>query len=384
MFSFERAGKTGQTGLGADDVAPVPVLISILNASVLMKAALLESYRAEPKLANVPDPACPRDGVIVGVRACGVCRSDHHAWQGVDPDVELPHVMGHEFSGEVIEVGADCHRFQVGDRVTAPFILGCGHCPDCQTGQPTVCSKQQVIGFSFWGAFAEAVAIPHADYNLVRLPEAVSFEDAAGMGCRVTTAWRALTDRAGLKPGEWVVVHGCGGVGLSAILIAAALGARILAVDVSEAALTQARLMGANETLNVSGIGDVGAVVRDITEGGAHVSLDALGVSATFDNSLRSLRKLGRHIQVGMPVGDHAAVTLPLLELVYARQLSLHGMRGLGATGFPALFDMISAGRLNLGGLVTRTLPLSQLGNALREMDGTQPAGVTVINRMTA
>ena len=264
----------------------------------------------------------------------------------------------------------------------APFILGCGHCHDCRAGRPTICDGQQVIGFSYWGAFAEYVAIPHADFNLVPLPEAMSFETAAGMGCRVTTAWRALHDRAALEPGEWVAVHGCGGVGLSAIMIAAALGARVLGIDVSETALAMARRLGANAVVNAAQVNDVGGAVREVTGGGAHVSLDALGVQVTFANSLRSLRKLGRHVQIGMPVGPHAEVLLPLLELVYARQLTLHGMRGLGAAGFTPLMDMIAAGRLDLGALVTQHIALTQVETALRAMDGAQPAGVTIINQL--
>lgn len=345
-----------------------------------MKAALLERFDGPLSVKSVPEPDCPADGAIVAVRACGVCRSDHHAWKGLDPDVALPHVMGHEFAGEIVAVGAECRHFRVGDRVTAPFILGCGHCTDCQAGRPTVCADQAGIGFTMWGAFAERIAINAADFNLVHLPEAMDFVPAAGMGCRVTTAWRALTDRAQLAPGEWLVVHGAGGVGLSAIIIAAALGARVLAVDISDDALTKATELGANAVLNVSGIDDVGEAVRDLTSGGAHVSIDALGSAVTFTNSLRSLRKLGRHVQVGMPVGNHATVPLPLLELVYARQLSLHGTRGLGARQFAPLMDMIAGGRLDPAPLVTRTIPLSAAGAALAEMDGGQPAGVTVID----
>ena len=281
-------------------------------------------------------------------------------------------------------VGAECHGFKTGDRVTAPFILGCGHCPDCRSGQPTICNHQQVIGFTFRGAYAELVAIPHADFNLVSLPDSLGYNDAAGMGCRVTTAWRGLVDRAQLSPGEWVAVHGSGGVGLSAILIASALGARVLAVDVSDAALDMAKQMGANTVLNVSDMRDVGDAVRELTGGGAHVSIDGLGVTATFENSLRSLRKLGRHVQIGMPVGSHATVSLPLLELVYARQLTLHGMRGLGAAQFTPLMNMIAAGRLDVSRLVTKHIALSEAGDALRAMDGAQPAGVTVIDRLDA
>lgn len=354
-----------------------------------MKAAICTGPREPIEIAQVPDPACPGDGVVVEVRACGVCRSDHHAWAGADPDVAFPHVMGHEFAGVVAEVGPECRGFAVGDRVTAPFILGCGHCATCRAGEPTACDAQEVIGFTSWGAFAERLPVPRADYNLVRLPDALDFVAAAGMGCRVTTAYRGIVDRAGLAPGEWLAVHGCGGVGLSAVMIGAALGARVLAVDVNGAALDMARALGASAVLNAAGGdlggdagGDVGAAARDLTGGGAQVSVDALGIAATFDASLRSLAKLGRHVQIGMPVGEHAVVPLPLLELVYARQLTLHGSRGMGAPGFPALLGMIEAGRLDPARLVTGTIPLSGVEAALRRMDGYAGHGVTVIDRM--
>jgi len=347
-----------------------------------MKAAVMEHYDGDLPVVDVPDPECPKDGALIDLRACGVCRSDHHAWKGADSDVVLPHVMGHEFAGVVAEVGPDCHGFAPGDRVTAPFILGCGHCPDCRAGEPTICATQEVIGFTFWGAFAERLALPRADFNLVRLPDALAFDAAAGMGCRVTTAWRGLVDRAAIKPGEWVAIHGAGGVGLSAVMIASALGARVLAVDINDAALAQAETMGATAVLNASDVSDVGGAVRDLTGGGVDVSVEGLGTAATFENSLRSLRKLGRHVQIGMPVGRHETVNLPLLELVYSRQLTLHGMRGLGAAGFRPLLAMIEAGRLDPAALVTNRIGLSQAGAALRAMDGAQPAGVTVITEM--
>ncbi|KNG94880.1 zinc-dependent alcohol dehydrogenase family protein [Pseudaestuariivita atlantica] len=348
-----------------------------------MKAALMTRWRDPLVLTDVPDPDCPADGVIVRLEACGVCRSDHHAWDGADPDVTLPHVMGHELSGIVAAVGPDCARHAVGDRVTAPFILGCGTCADCTAGQPTVCDSQAVIGFTQWGAFAEAVAVPRADFNLVPLPEAVPFDIAAGMGCRVTTAWRALTDRGALAKGEWLAVHGCGGVGLSAVMIAKALGAKVVAVDISDAALGMAGDLGADLCVSAAE-GDVAARVRALTGGGAHVSVDALGITATFDASLRSLRKLGRHVQIGMPVGAHETVPLPLLELVYARQLTLHGTRGMGAAGFDRLLDLYAQGALPLDRLITARIPLSQAGRALAAMDAAQPPGITLITDFTS
>ena len=348
-----------------------------------MKALVMERFNASLDLREVPDPECPRDGVVVRVMACGVCRSDHHAFSGHDPDVELPHVMGHEFAGLVEEVGADVRGFRRGDRVTAPFILACGTCPDCRMGEATICNHQHVIGFSGWGAFAERLAIPRADFNLVHLPEAMDFADAAGMGCRVTTAFRAVVDRAAVRPGEWLAVHGCGGVGLSAVMIGAALGARVLAVDVTPGALHLARAMGATATLDAAATDDVGGAIRDMTDGGAHAAIDALGITATFNNALAGLRKMGRHVQVGMPLGPHATVDLELLRHVYARQITISGSRGMAANRFGALFGMIAAGRLNVSDLVTRRIPLSGAEAALRAMDGYSGAGVTVIDRLS-
>lgn len=325
---------------------------------------------------------CPRDGVVVAVKACGVCRSDWHAWTGADSDVKAPHVPGHEFSGEVVAVGANCRRFKVGDRVTAPFILACGDCPDCLGGDPTICANQHVIGFSSWGAFAEYLAVPHADFNLVAIPEGLDYISVAGMGCRVTTAFRGLVERARLQPGEWLAVHGCGGVGLSAVMIGAALGASIVAVDVNEAALQFAAQIGATRTLNASRTGDVAAAIREMTGGGAHVSIDALGSTETFHNSLGGLRKLGRHVQIGMPLGPHASPTLPLLEMVYSRQIAIMGTRGIAASRFPALFAMIGAGRIDPGRLVTHTVSLARAGEALAAMNSYSRTGITVIDMM--
>jgi len=349
-----------------------------------MKAALMTEFDGPLPVEEVAEPECPVDGVIVGIRACGVCRSDHHAWKGADPDVTLPHVMGHEFAGEVLEAGPECHAFKPCDRVTAPFVLGCGACPDCRGGEPTICNHQQVIGFSSWGAFAERIAVPRGDFNLVRLPDSLDYVPAAGMGCRVTTAFRAVLDRGGLRPGEWLAVHGCGGVGLSSVMIGVACGARVIGIDVNPEAIEMAKELGAHHMLDAASITDVSGAVRELTDGGAHVSLDALGTTTTFHNSLKCLRKMGRHVQIGMPVGAHSSPPLPLLDLVYARQLTLHGTRGLGAHRFSALFDLIEAGGFDATRLVSKTSALSDVHGALRDMDSFKGAGVTVIDRLHA
>jgi alcohol dehydrogenase len=347
-----------------------------------MKAAVFETYRGPLDTRDVPDPACPRDGVVLKVEACGVCRSDHHGWSGADPDVALPHVPGHEFAGAVIETGPDCRRFAVGDRVTAPFILACGDCDDCRGGEPTVCNHQYVVGFSGWGAFAEHLAVPRADFNLVRLPEQLGFAEAAAMGCRLTTAFRGLVDRAALQPGEWLAVHGCGGVGLSAVMIGAAMGAQVLAIDVNDEALAMAKRLGAGLTLNPRTAADTALAVRDLTGGGAHVSIDGLGITATFHNSIRGLRKLGRHVQIGQPLESHATPPIPLLETVYARQISIMGTRGIAASRFSALLGMIAAGRIDPARMITKRIALSEAGKALEAMNGYAGVGVTVIDRL--
>jgi alcohol dehydrogenase len=348
-----------------------------------MKAALFETYRAPLTIQTVADPECPRDGVVLKVEACGVCRSDWHGWSGADPDVAVPHVPGHEFAGVVIEVGPECRRFRKGDRVTAPFILSCGECVDCRGGEPTVCNRQHVVGFSGWGAFAEALAVPRADFNAVLLPETLGFAEAAAMGCRLTTAFRGLVDRAKIQPGEWLAIHGCGGVGLSAVMIGAAMGAQILAIDVNDEALGMAKALGANITLNPDTVDDAAMAVRELTGGGAHVSIDGLGITATFHNSIRGLRKLGRHVQIGQPLERHAAPTIPLLETVYARQISILGTRGIAASRFSSLLGMIAAGRLDLARMITRRITLGEAGAALAAMDGYMGVGVTVIDSMT-
>ena len=349
-----------------------------------MKVAIFDAFCEVLRIEDVAEPACPADGVIVRIKACGVCRSDWHAWRGADPDVAVPHVPGHEWAGVVEKAGPDCRKLRPGDRVTAPFILACGSCPACICGEATVCADQFVVGFSAWGAFAERLAVPRANFNLVPLPEGLDFAAAAALGCRFTTAYRGIVERAALMPGEWLAVHGCGGVGLSAVMIGAALGASVLAVDINEEALEMAQALGASATLKVQSSVDPGAAVREMTGGGAQVSIDALGITETFHNSLKSLRPLGRHVQIGMPTGRHATPDLPLLELVYARQLTLHGTRGIAATRFPALFAMIESGRIDPTRLVTRRIGLEGAGAALAAMDRFEGVGITVIDRFAS
>ncbi|MEX2520784.1 MAG: zinc-dependent alcohol dehydrogenase family protein [Paracoccaceae bacterium] len=347
-----------------------------------MRAALLTAFRRPLEIEETPDPDCPSDGVVLSVLACGVCRSDWHAWSGADTDIALPQIPGHEFCGIVEETGPETRRWRKGDRVIAPFILACGACPDCAAGNQTICATQVVPGFTAPGAFAARIAVPRADHNLAALPEGMEPAVAAGLGCRVTTAWHGLTGRATLKAGEWLAVHGAGGVGLSAVMLGRALGARVVAVDIQDDKLETARRLGAEAVVNASRTNAADAI-REITGGGAHVSLEALGVEATTAASLRCLRKLGRHVQVGMPAGDHASMTLPW-DVVYSGQLALYGTRGMPGWRYPSLFSLMEAGAIDFAPLVTRRIALSGASAELAAMDGPTPPGVAVIIDFTA
>lgn len=347
-----------------------------------MRAARLTGYGAPLDLGTVADPAPAAGGVVLRVLACGVCRSDWHAWTGADPVPALPFTLGHEYCGEVVAVGAGVTRWRAGDVVVAPFVLACGACPSCAAGHQTTCPDQALPGFNRDGAFAELVAVPFADTNLTALPHGMDPALAAAFGCRVTTAWHALTGRAALRPGEWLAVFGVGGVGLSALMLGRAMGARVAVVDVVPERLALARALGAEIAVDARA-GDVAQAVRDATGGGAHVALEALGLPVTAGAAIRSLRKLGRMVQVGMPAGDHAMQSLPW-DAVYSGQLAIFGTRGMPAWRYPALFDFLAATGLDLSPLIARRVRLSDATAELRLFDAPAPPGVAVITDFAA
>jgi alcohol dehydrogenase len=344
-----------------------------------VRAAVFHEHGGPLRVEEVPDPAPPAGGVVLEVGATGICRSDWHAWMGHDPDVAPPHVPGHELAGTVVAAGAGVPDGWIGARVTVPFCLGCGACPPCRAGETQLCDDDYQPGFTGWGSFARYVALPHAELNLVRLPEELGFVAAAALGCRFMTAYAAVAVHGRPGAGDWVAVHGCGGVGLSAVMIGAALGARVAAVDIDPAKLALARELGAEVALDArDGDGDVAAAVRAATGGGAHVSIDALGSAATCTASVRSLRKRGRHVQVGLLLADERSVAIPM-DLVIAHELSVTGVHGMTVRHYPALLGAIAAGTLDPARLVGATVGLEQAGEELAAMSGYTRHGATVI-----
>lgn len=342
-----------------------------------MRAVVFDEVRSVPEVREVPDPAAPPGGVVVRVGATGLCRSDWHAWAGHD-DVALPHVPGHELAGHVAEVGKGVTRWRVGDRVTVPFVCGCGRCEWCRRGDAQVCPDQEQPGFTHWGSFAELVALHAADTNLVAVPGSVDLATAAGLGCRFATAYRALVGRARVAEGEWVAVVGAGGVGLSAVMIARARGARVVAVDRNPEALAVAADLGAEHTVLADGT-DVPAAVADLTGGGSHVAVDAVGSEQTCADAILGLRRRGRLAQVGLlpPVDGHPRVPM---SRVIAWELDLLGSHGMAAADYPPMLALVESGALRPQRLVERTIGLAEAAALLPVFDTATVAGMTIID----
>lgn len=345
-----------------------------------MRAVVYEAFQQPPTIQSVPDPAPGRDGVVLRVMAAGLCRSDWHGWMGHDPDIVLPHVPGHELAGVVAATGKNVKNWREGDRVTVPFVGGCGRCPQCVSGNHQVCDDQFQPGFTHWGCFAQYVSIQRADINLVSLPETMSFETASSLGCRFVTAFRAVVDQGAVSAGQWVAVHGCGGVGLSAIMIANALGANVIAIDIGAPQLQMATKLGAVATVDASQSDNLVEAVREITGGGVHVSIDALGSQQTCFNSIANLRKRGKHIQVGLMTGQEHHPKIPM-DRVLADELEVIGSHGMQAYRYPQMMAMIEQKKLMPEKLVGKQISLEQSLTALVRMNQFSNAGVTVINQ---
>ncbi|RCW40947.1 alcohol dehydrogenase [Halopolyspora algeriensis] len=345
-----------------------------------MRAIVIEEFGEQPRLRTVPDPVPTEDGVVIAVEATGVCRSDWHTWQGHDPDVTLPHVAGHELAGRISAVGSRVRGWNLGDRVTVPFVCACGVCPQCAAGHQQVCERQFQPGATHWGSFAEQVAIERADSNLVGLPDHLGSATAAALGCRFATAFRAVLRQGQLQAGQWVAVHGCGGAGISAVTIAAAAGANVVAVDLSSDALDHAVDLGATATINGTEIPDTARAVREVTGGGAHVSLDCVGHPDTCAASVSALRTRGTHVQLGLMPPEQGAAAIPMHRVI-ARELRIVGTHGLQAHEYPDMLRLVTGAGLDLEQLIGRRIGLDDVPEALMAMNDPVPthSGITVV-----
>ncbi|MCK0117124.1 alcohol dehydrogenase catalytic domain-containing protein [Isoptericola sp. S6320L] len=348
-----------------------------------MRAIAFDRPGGPVTVRDLPAPAAPDGGVVIRVHATGLCLSDWHGWAGHDPDIAVfPHVPGHELAGVVEEVGACVVRWQVGDLVTSPFVCGCGTCEWCLAGDAQVCPDQTQPGFTHHGSWAELVVLHAADANLVAVPDGVSPTAAASLGCRFATAYRAMAHRARVAPGEWVAVVGAGGVGLSAVMVAAARGGRVVAVDRNPDALEAARQAGAEHTVLADGSAsaeDVAARLRDLSDGGTHVSLDAVGSETTCATAVLGLRRRGRHVQVGLlPAGEgHPRVPM---DRVIGFELDVLGSHGMSAAHYPEMLALVADGTLRPQDLVGQVVDLETAAGLVPGMRDAPRAGMTVLD----
>jgi D-arabinose 1-dehydrogenase-like Zn-dependent alcohol dehydrogenase len=343
-----------------------------------VKAMVLEEVGKPMIVKEWPEPECPPDGAVIRVEASGICRSDWHLWQGdwgwIGFKMRMPTVLGHEFAGVVEEVGKDVKTLKTGMRVVVPLAQGCGVCGDCRTGHSNLCMGAGMGGYARYGL------LNHADFNFAPLPDKIDFVEASSMGCRYVTAYHGILDQGQVRADESVVVYGCGGVGLSAVQIATALGARVIAVDLDDRKLELAKKVGAADVINGRNNDPVKAVM-DLTRGGADVSVDALGIAATCRNAVASLRKRGRHIQIGLTTqGEKGEVALPVDQIVF-KEIQFIGSLAIQSFRYPAILSMVERGRLEPRKLISETIPLEKAFGGLDQMSKFENAGISVINQ---
>ena len=350
-----------------------------------VRAVIFSEFGVRPEVREAPDPEPAPDGVVIEVEATGVCRSDWHSWQGHDPGVALPHVAGHELAGRIAALGVLVSGWQVGDRVTVPFVCACGSCAECASGNQQICDRQFQPGATHWGSFAEFVAVDYAETNLVALPQDLSSVHAAALGCRFATAFRALLRQGNVRTGQWVAVYGCGGAGISAVMLAVAAGAQVVAVDLSPDARALAGRLGAAATVDAAVVADTAAEIRTLTDGGAHISLDCVGSPATCASSIACLRKRGRHVQVGLMPPAQGMPPIPM-DRVIGAELQIIGTHGLQAYEYPEMLRTIGLAHLDLGQLVGSVIGLDDVPDALVAMNDPVPAraGLTVVDLTAA
>jgi D-arabinose 1-dehydrogenase-like Zn-dependent alcohol dehydrogenase len=350
-----------------------------------MRAATFIGAGEPLEIREVALPDVPADGVRVETLAAGVCRSDIHNWLGdwhwLGFENPVPRILGHEMAGVVVETGPLVRRINVGDRVTIPFHVACGVCARCRSSETNLCSRALYLGGSLPGAFAEYVAIPRADLNCVRLPDEVSIEAGAALGCRFMTAWHGLNDLARVQPGEWVVVIGAGGgVGLSAVSLSQALGARVIAVDRSDEKLAAAQRAGAERVIKA--VDDpFEEQVLELTRGGADVSLDAVAKQSTVRSALLALRAGGRHVQVGMTdASEQGDITIPI-DRVVAGELKLLGVSGNPHANYAPLLELVRSGRCDPAALIGSRIALDDINDAFAKVRDYEAKGVVMVTQ---
>ena len=328
-----------------------------------MRAAVFEGPGHPLVLREVSRPVLGPGDALVKVAACGFCHTDlHYLDHGVATVKPPPLILGHEISGVVEELGSGSADRSVGDRVLVPSVIPCGSCEYCRAGRENICPHLQMPGNHFDGGFAEFLRVPAR--ALVPLPSELDLRRSAVIADALTTPYHAVVHRARVQSGDWVVVVGCGGVGINAVQFASAAGANVVAVDLLGEKREAARRLGARETMDPAEHPDLGREVRKKTGGGADVAIEVVGTPETVSLALSTLRRGGRLCVVGY---SDSVVPIPLNRLMFF-EYEIVGSLGCRPVDYPRVIEMVRAGKVNLDAVVSATLPLDRIGEAADDL----------------
>lgn len=325
-----------------------------------VRALVLTAPGKGLELREVPAPRPGAGEALVRVRACGLCHTDlHYLDHGVATAKPPPLVLGHEISGRVVSVGDGAHGPPPDTDVLVPALLPCGRCPYCLTGRANLCPEARMPGNHFDGGFAELLVVPAKD--LVPLPSEVDPVVGCVIADALTTPYHAVVERAAVRAGERVAVIGCGGVGINVVQVAAAAGAEVVAIDLSEAKLDAARALGAVDTIRVGGGEDPVREVRRRLGDGVDAAFEVVGRPETIALGFAALRRGGRLCLVGY---SSQPAVLPAHRAMFYEYTVL-GSLGCPPATYPRVVDLVRRGKLQLGPIVTRKLPLDRFEEAL-------------------
>lgn len=328
-----------------------------------MKAAVFHGPEKGMKVEDVPVPKIGPDQALVKVAACGACHTDlHYLEHGVPTFKKPPIILGHEASGTVEEIGPNVNNVKKGQRVLIPAVLTCGKCTFCRIGRENICAEMKMVGNHLDGAYAEYVAVPAKD--LLDLPESVPLQEASIIADALSTPYHAVKNRAQVRPGDTVVVFGCGGVGINAVQLASLAGGYVIAVDINERKLEWASQFGAAKTINASKVEKVSKEVKKLTGGGADIVLEVIGNPKTFEEAFECVRIGGRLVAVGY---THEAASIVPGKIMF-KEMDVIGSLGCRPVDYVPLIRMVAQGKIDVKRLVTHRFRLDEIHKAFEVM----------------
>jgi len=330
-----------------------------------MKAAVFHGPNQPLKIENVDMPTIEPNEILVKIAACGVCNTDlHYIDHGVPTFKQPPMILGHEPSGIVEEVGAEVKNFKVRDRVLIPPVFSCGYCDNCRLGRENICFNMLMLGNHIDGAYAEYTKAPAKDCQ--HLPEDLPLEESSIIADAISTPYHAVKNRAQVRPGDSVVVFGCGGVGINIVQTAVAAGGSVIAVDIIDKKLEVAKKLGAKHTINPTGKEDKVLLkeIRALTGGGADIAIEAIGNPKTIELGPAAVKAGGLHCQVGY---THHNVPVNMGRLMF-REIAIKGSLGCRPVDYPKIIEMVRTGKIQLEPVVTHRFKLDEINDAFEVM----------------